>query len=46
MVTPYEDVQPSDAELQKFYTEHRDFFAGPGRLRVRQLFFHTASVVS
>jgi len=29
---------PSDSELQAFYDAHRDVFAGPGRLRVRQVF--------
>jgi hypothetical protein len=33
-----EDLQPSDAELEAFYAEHRDFFTRPGRLRVRQVF--------
>jgi parvulin-like peptidyl-prolyl isomerase len=29
---------PSDEEVQAFYAENRDFFAGPGRLHVRQVF--------
>ncbi len=37
------DVQPSDAELQRFYDEQRDFFTAPGRLRVRQIFCRVAS---
>jgi len=28
---------PSEAELEDFYREHRDFFRAPGRLRVRSL---------
>jgi len=31
------DVQPTDEELRLFYEQHRDFFAGPGRIRVRQI---------
>jgi len=37
VVAEYQDVQPTDAQLQTFYEEHRDFFTGPGRLRVRQI---------
>ena len=43
VVTEVGDVQPSDAELQRFYDEHRDFFTAPGRLRVRQIFCRVAS---
>jgi len=43
VVTEVGDVQPSDAELQRFYDEHRDFFTAPGRLRVRQVFCRVAS---
>lgn len=32
------DREPSDEELHAFYDAHRDVFAGPGRLRVRQVF--------
>ena len=32
------DVQPTDEQLRVFYGQHRDFFAGPGRLWVRQIF--------
>jgi parvulin-like peptidyl-prolyl isomerase len=32
------DREPSDEELRAFYESHRDVFAGPGRLRVRQVF--------
>ena len=38
-----EDRQPTDAELQKFYDAHRDFFTQPGRLRVRQIFCRVAT---
>jgi parvulin-like peptidyl-prolyl isomerase len=36
---------PSDAELERFYAEHRDFFAGPGHLRVRRLLVRVADGV-
>ncbi|HVN84777.1 MAG TPA: peptidylprolyl isomerase [Candidatus Binatia bacterium] len=29
--------QPSEAELESFYEQNRAFFAGPGRLRMRQI---------
>jgi parvulin-like peptidyl-prolyl isomerase len=32
------DAQPPDDQLRDFYQQHRDFFAGPGRLRVRQIY--------
>ncbi len=38
VVAEYEDLQPTDAELQAFYDEHADFFVRPGRLRLRQIF--------
>jgi len=37
VVTEHEDGTPSDADLEAFYRRERDFFARPGRLRVRQL---------
>lgn len=37
VVTEHEDGTPPDAELEAFYRRERDFFARPGRLRVRQL---------
>ena len=37
VVTEHEDGTPSDADLEAFYRRERDFFAQPGRLRVRQL---------
>ena len=37
------DLQPNEGELQAFYDAHRDTFAGPGRLRVRQIFWRIAS---
>lgn len=30
--------QPDDAEVRTFYEQNRDYFAGPGRLWVRQVF--------
>ncbi|HXQ24205.1 MAG TPA: peptidylprolyl isomerase [Candidatus Acidoferrales bacterium] len=38
-----EDRQPTDEELRTFYDVNRDFFAQPGRLRVRQIFCRVAS---
>jgi parvulin-like peptidyl-prolyl isomerase len=35
--------QPDDDELSAFYAANRDFFAGPGRLRVRQVFVRVAT---
>jgi parvulin-like peptidyl-prolyl isomerase len=35
--------EPGDEELTAFYNANRDFFAGPGRLRVRQVFVRTAA---
>ncbi len=37
VVTEHEDGTPPDAELEAFYRRERDFFARPGRLRIRQL---------
>ena len=37
VVTEHEDGTPPDPELEAFYRRERDFFARPGRLRVRQL---------
>jgi parvulin-like peptidyl-prolyl isomerase len=42
VVAEYQDMQPTDADLQPFYDEHRDFFTGPGRLRVRQIWCRAA----
>ncbi len=30
--------EPDESEIREFYAENRDFFAGPGRLWVRQVF--------
>lgn len=38
VVAEVEGQQPSRAELEAFYAEHRDFFTQPGRLQVRQVF--------
>jgi parvulin-like peptidyl-prolyl isomerase len=32
------ESEPSETEVAAFYDAHRDFFAGPGRLRLRQVF--------
>ena len=37
VVSEYEDLQPTEADLQAFYDEHADFFVRPGRLRLRQI---------
>jgi len=34
---------PSDEELAAFYSANRDFFAGPGRVRVRQVFVRVSA---
>ncbi len=34
-----ESREPTDAEVREFYAAERGFFAHPGRLRVRQVFF-------
>jgi parvulin-like peptidyl-prolyl isomerase len=39
VVADFTDVQPTDKELKAFYDQNRAFFAGPGRVRVRQIFF-------
>ena len=41
VVAEHQDVQPTDAELQAFYDAHQEFFTGPGRLRVRQIWCRT-----
>lgn len=38
-----DEREPSEAELQAFYDAHRDVFAGPGRLRVRQVFIRVTA---
>jgi len=42
-VTGHDDSTPSDAELAAFYDRERDFFARPGRLRVRQVWIRATS---
>jgi len=37
------DKQPTDAQVQAFYDEQRDFFTGPGRVRVRQIWVRAAT---
>ena len=43
VVTGHDDRTPSDAELAAFYDREREFFARPGRLRVRQVWCRAAS---
>ncbi|MEO8601745.1 MAG: peptidylprolyl isomerase [bacterium] len=43
IVSPAGEREPSEAELQQFYDANRDFFAGPGRLRVRQIFVRVSA---
>jgi parvulin-like peptidyl-prolyl isomerase len=43
VVAARDDVPPSDRELQAFYEGQRDFFARPGRLRVRQVWCRAAT---
>jgi len=43
VVTGHDDRTPSDAELAAFYDRERDFFARPGRLRVRQVWCRAGS---
>jgi len=38
IVAEFADTQPGDKELEAFYEQNRAFFAGPGRVRVRQVF--------
>ena len=35
--------EPTEQELQAFYDAHRDVFAGPGRLRVHQVFIRVTA---
>jgi len=39
VVTSAEEREPSQADLETFYTEESAFFTRPGRLRVRQIYF-------
>lgn len=43
VVTEFDDVQPTDAELEAFYREQREFFVRPGAIRVRQVQCRAAS---
>jgi len=38
VIAEFNDVAPADQELQSFYDDQRELFAGPGRLHVRQIF--------
>lgn len=39
----YGEVQPSEEDLQRYYDDNLDFFSGPGRLRLRQVFVRVPS---
>jgi parvulin-like peptidyl-prolyl isomerase len=43
VVSEVSEHQPSDDELAAFYDRNRDFFAGPGRVRVRQVFVRASA---
>lgn len=43
VITAVADLAPDDLDLRKFYDEQREFFIGPGRLRVRQIFCRVAN---
>jgi hypothetical protein len=38
LATASDGVEPDEGEIEAFYAENRGFFAGPGRLWVRQVF--------
>jgi parvulin-like peptidyl-prolyl isomerase len=42
-VSEYEPGPPSEAALQAFYEQHKDFFAPPDRMRLRQIFVGIAA---
>jgi hypothetical protein len=43
IVSEVDDRPPSADEITAFYDANRDFFAGPGRLRVRQVFIRVTT---
>jgi PPIC-type PPIASE domain/SurA N-terminal domain len=43
VVSDASEREPGEAELTAFYNANRDFFAGPGRVRVRQVFVRVAA---
>ncbi len=43
VVGEYDDVTPSDTDLQAFYEKNRQYFAEPPRLRVRQIYFRAGN---
>jgi parvulin-like peptidyl-prolyl isomerase len=42
VIAQEDDRQPTDRELREFYETNLDYFARPGRLRVRQIFFRVS----
>jgi hypothetical protein len=43
VVSDANEREPTDEDIAAFYTANRDFFAGPGRVRVRQVFVRVTS---
>jgi parvulin-like peptidyl-prolyl isomerase len=43
IATQASEREPTDEELRAFFAAHRDVFAGPGRLRVRQVFIRVTA---
>jgi parvulin-like peptidyl-prolyl isomerase len=43
VVSDANERQPTDEDIAAFFTANRDFFAGPGRVRVRQVFVRVTS---
>lgn len=43
VVTEAQDAQPTEAELETFYAQHRERFAPPASVRVRQIFFRASA---
>lgn len=44
VVSEADEREPSRAEIESFYDEHRDYFTEPGRLHVRQIFVRAGSL--
>jgi hypothetical protein len=44
VVSEFQDLQPTEAQLQQFYEDNRDFFTRTGNLHARQIFIRITSV--